>query len=643
MCGIAGIYDPRGAPLARAPSIFRTLLHRGPDDQDASSELGTKLLLVHTRLSVIELTDAGHQPMESRDSRYVLILNGEIYNHQELRKSHIEDSFEFRGASDTETLVELIARQGIKKTLPLLEGMFAFAAFDRVSRVLWLARDRAGEKPLYIYRKGSVLSFGSEPPAIRAAVGHLEPDNSCLADFLHLGYIPSPFSAYKNVEKLPPAHYLRADLSEETPRYQQAPYWEVTSAVRSRIAEFPSVMRLPVVVDQIERFLAESVTRQIVADVPVGAFLSGGVDSSLVVALFQELSGKKIKTFTIAFEEPDYDESMHARKVAEHLGTEHTEYPVSQAKALSLVAELPAIYSEPFADSSQIPTALVSFAAREHVTVCLTGDGGDELFGGYNRYLAYLKTRAFVEKSPPFAGTLFAKWVHSRSTRDWNQWLVAHQAWLSRYFPVSLSGDRLYKLAGLLAPGPLPFYERLVSQWLQPSSALTHPRALSSFPLADFEDPLRQAGVTDFKSYLPDDILVKVDRAAMAVSLETRAPFLSKDLIEYGLGLDHTFKISNGTTKLALRKILEKRLPAELVARPKMGFGVPLPQWLRGDLKDWANELLTPQNLEAAGFNHQTVLEKWRQHQSGERNWHGLLWPVLSWLSFEHYQKRRPV
>lgn len=643
MCGFSGFFSSKYLPQNTEQTLVamgRAISHRGPDDSGQWWDIDAGIGLSHRRLSILDLSPAGHQPMLSGDGRFVIAFNGEIYNHQELR-SELEKAAdnEWRGHSNTETLLAAIDAWGIEATLKKSVGMFAFALWDRAERTLTLARDRLGEKPLYYGLQNDVFMFGSELKALKAhPVFRGEIDRDVLTLYLRHNYIPSPYSIYKGIQKLPPGTYLQINAAFDP---EIKAYWSVSeiaeSGQKNLFAGSEAEAR-----EELEQLLAQSINDQMMADVPLGAFLSGGVDSSTIVALMQTLSNKPVKTFTIGFREEGYNEAEYAHAVAKHLGSEHTELYVSPEQAMAVIPDLPHIYDEPFADSSQIPTWLVSKLAREQVTVSLSGDGGDELFGGYNRYFMGQSIWNKLDRLPlAFRGSL-AGAMTSIAPERWNSVAGKIEPLLPSKLRFGNPGDKLHKLAGVLASdSPESLYLGLVSLWGNPSNLvlasqepLTMLTDRKQWPeIADF---VQRMMVMDTLTYMPDDILVKVDRAAMSLGLETRVPFLDHRVIEFAWRLPLSMKIKNGQGKHLLRQVLYKHVPKALIERPKMGFGIPLDSWLRGPLRDWAECLLDENRLKQEGFfNAAPVRKKWQEHLSGQRNWQYHLWGVLmfqAWL-----------
>lgn len=658
MCGLAGFFA-HGAALADSfESVARrmadTLTHRGPDDTGVWVDAAAGIALVHRRLSILDLSPAGHQPMVSASTRYVIAFNGEIYNHLDLRAELQKVGAgetapsTWRGHSDTETLLAAFETWGIEATLKKTVGMFALALCDRETRTLTLARDRMGEKPLYYGWAGDVLLFGSELKALRAHPSFANPvSREALALFMRFAYVPAPWSIYEGIWKLPPGTYVQFSLSPGLSpggKGEVKPYWSLRDAAERGLRE-PFRGSEAEAVAELEARLATSIRGQMLADVPLGAFLSGGIDSSIVAALMQAQSSRPVQTFTIGFHEAGYNEAEHAHAVAAHLGTEHTELYVTPREAMDIIPRLSTLYDEPFADSSQIPTHLVAQLARRHVTVALSGDGGDELFGGYNRYFLAERIWQRIRLLPKPARRLAAAMIRALPPQAWSRVFAAARPLLPKRFAVRLAGDKLHKLAGLLdIGGDAAIYQYLVSFWppeegivlgvQEPLTVVTDTGQWFYCP--DFEHRMMYL---DAVTYLPDDILTKVDRAAMGVSLETRVPLLDHRVVEFAWRLPLDMKIRDGQGKWLLRQVLYKHVPRELIERPKMGFGVPLDEWLRGPLKAWAEDLLAEVRLRREGyFDPAPIRTKWAEHLSGRRNWAYHLWNVLmfqAWLDHD--------
>jgi asparagine synthase (glutamine-hydrolysing) len=623
-----------------------TIVSRGPDDAGYWSDTDRRIGLGHRRLSIIDPSSAGHQPMQSASSRYAIVFNGEIYNHLLLRQA-LEIAGQaptWRGHSDTETLLAGFDAWGIQGTVVRAIGMFAFAVWDMQAGRLLLGRDRIGEKPLYYGWQGrgndAVFLFGSELKALRVHPAFENTINrGALSLQLRHNYIPAPYSIYDGIAKLPSGSLLVVSLQQPEPKVWS--YWSGVQMAESGVAN-PFTGSADQAVDMLEDLLRDAVRQQMVADVPLGAFLSGGVDSSTVVALMQMQSSRPVKTFTIGFHEDEYNEAVHAKAVAKHLGTEHTELYVTAEQAMAVIPRLPTLYDEPFSDSSQIPTFLVSQLAKQHVTVSLSGDAGDELFCGYNRYHLTASHWNKVASAPMALRRMAAKVLTSISPQSWNRMAGVVNGLLPRSLPFANMGDKVHRGAGALASKSLDaLYLNLVSHWHDPASVVIcgyEPSTLLAGEtphLAGLDDIQRMMAL-DMLTYLPDDILTKVDRAAMGVSLETRVPFLDHRVVELAWSLPQSMKLRDGQTKWALRQVLYRHVPKALIERPKMGFGVPIGAWLRGPLRDWAESLLDEARLRNEGFFHPPqIRSKWKEHLSGERNWQYQLWDVLmfqAWL-----------
>lgn len=654
MCGIAGYLSPgrlRGEPEEQARAMLarmaRAIAHRGPDDSGLWTSMQDGVGLGHRRLSVVDLSAAGHQPMASAGGRFVVVYNGEIYNHMALRSELARQGRapRWRGHSDTETLAAGFEAWGVRGTLQRARGMFALAVWDRELRTLVLARDRMGEKPLYYgWQRGDFL-FGSELKALKEHPSFAgETDRGALRLFMRYGYLPMPFSIYEGIFKLPPGSLLT--VSADRPEPQVEAYWSVVQAQLDGAAHRFAGTEAQAV-DRLDELLRGVIAEQVIADVPVGAFLSGGIDSSLVVALMQAQAAKPTRTFTIGFGEAAYNEAHHAKAVAAHLRTEHTELYVSDRQARDVIALLPALYDEPFADSSQIPTYLLSALTRGQVTVSLSGDGGDELFGGYQRYSLAAGIWGKLSRLPAGARRLAGAGIGAVPPAGWDASLGrAMKALGSRFAQVHV-GDKMHKLAGVLGSGSSDdLYRRMVTHWDDPGQVVAggvEPvTALgSALPEIGGLAPTERMMVRDMLTYLPDDILVKVDRAGMAVSLESRIPFLDHRVVEFAASLPLSMKLSQGRSKRVLHDLLLRYVPNALVDRPKMGFGVPIDSWLRGPLRDWAEDLLDESRMREEGFLHPApILAKWREHLSGRRNWQNPLWTVLMFQAWHRHGRR---
>jgi asparagine synthase (glutamine-hydrolysing) len=636
MCGIAGFWQTKRQAEIPAEVLLRmgnALKHRGPDDSGVFYDDSTGVGLVHRRLSILDLSPAGHQPMASHSGRYLIIFNGEVYNFEEIRKE-LGPGHVWRGHSDTEVMLEAFERWGVEAAVRWFVGMFAFALWDRSERKLYLVRDRLGIKPLYYGWVEGQFVFASELKAIRQYPGfQAQIDRDVLALYMRHNYVPAPHCIYQGISKLSAGCILMLGGPQQQPVVSQ--YWSATEVAKEGL-------RAPVegseteIIEQLESKLAEAVKLRMIADVPLGAFLSGGIDSSTVVALMQSQSPRPVKTFTIGFHEDAYNEANHAKSVAEHLGTDHTELYVTPQEALNVVPLLPAMYDEPFADVSQVPTYLVSKLARQSVTVSLSGDGGDELFGGYGRYFLMKRVWNSMRPFPKPLRQAVSRMIASVPPKTIDKMYKLASPLVPRNKRSFPTGDKAHKLAGLLgAESQERIYMHALTHWENPAAVVngaSEPETVRRFVheaqwLPSMEEVMM---LTDTVHYLPDDILTKVDRASMAVSLEARVPILDHRVVEFAWKLPMRFKIRDGKGKWALRQVLYKYVPAATIERPKMGFGVPIDSWLRGELREWAEDLLSVENLERYGlFNIEAIRAKWQEHTSGGRNWQYLLWDVL--------------
>ncbi len=638
MCGITGVLGHQGVGLESTISIMaHAIRFRGPDDSGIWCDTSYGLALGHARLSILDLSPEGHQPMLSSSGRYVLSHNGEIYNFSELRSELEIAGARFRGHSDTEVMLAAFEMWGLEKSLQRFVGMFAFALWDRVERHLSLARDRLGEKPLYYGWCGESFLFGSELKALCAHPSWCGDINrGVLASYMRYGYVPLPHSIYQGICKLLPGTWLKISADDQ-PGHMPVPitYWSAREvAMQGPLTDLSDAAAT----GALDSLLRQAVGRQMISDVPLGAFLSGGIDSSIIVALMQCQSSGPVRTFSIGFSESDYDEARYAKLVAAHLGTDHTELYLSAEETLDVIPRLSKIYDEPFGDSSQIPTHLLAALARKHVTVALSGDGGDELFGGYNRYFWGRSIWNRIGSVPQGFRHGVGRMMTALSPTAWDR--------IGKLLPRRLRqptlGDRIHKLASIIdVDGPDELYRRLVSQHWEPDSLIVDAdekpiwadAEVATLGRSDFTERMM---FHDLVGYLTDDILTKVDRAAMAVSLETRVPLLDHHLVEFAWRLPLAMKIRDGQGKWLLRQVLDRYVPRELIDRPKQGFGVPLDTWLRGPLREWSEGLLDEHRLRHEGYLHPaTIREKWKEHLSGKRNWQHWLWNVLmfqAWL-----------
>jgi asparagine synthase (glutamine-hydrolysing) len=624
MCGLTGYFNPAGLSTHEPTVLARMadrIAHRGPDGEGAWIDAAAGIALGHRRLAIIDLSDAGRQPMHSPSGRFVIAYNGEIYNHLELRAqlAAANAAPPWRGHSDTETLLAAVEFWGFQGALQRADGMFALALWDRERRELTLARDRIGEKPLYYGWQGQTLLFGSELKSLRAHPAFCAGiDVDSLGALLRWGYVPAPASIYQGIHKLMPGSSLTlGGAAAGSP--EPVPYWSLRDvAARGQQQRFTGDDREAT--DRLEAELGRAVKAQTLSDVPLGAFLSGGTDSSMIVALLQAQSARKVRTFTIGFNEAEFQEAPHAAAVARHLGTDHSEWTVTPADAMHVIPTLPALYDEPFGDSSAIPTHLVSRYARQHVTVCLSGDGGDELFGGYSRYrdMIALWQRLGAVPAP------LRRLVSGGTTL------------LSR-------GWRAHRTAGYLGACDIDAaYAVRTTQWLDASEVVRGASAASpAIPPLAGTGPMERMMFVDSIGYLPDDILAKVDRAAMAVSLETRIPLLDRQVVEFAWSLPLRFKVRDGRSKWLLRQVLSRYVPDAIMERPKMGFGVPVGEWMRGPLRAWVEDLLDRQRLEREGFfDAGKVRARWETHLSGRHDLADSLWPLLMFQSWRQDQSR---
>lgn len=647
MCGIVGFYNPSlnysDEELKKYLSnMSSTLIHRGPDNHGIWTDCNAGISLGHRRLSILDLSPEGHQPMASASERYIITFNGEIYNFKVIRRELERLGVIFRGHSDTEIMLAAIEEWGLTSAVTRFVGMFAFALWDRKTNLLHLVRDRMGEKPLYYGWSNNTFIFASELKAIKVHPDFKgEIDRDALTLYLRHCYIPSPYSIYKGIYKLPPGSILTVETSNPTAKPKS--YWSVLAAAEKGIS-MPFSGTDTEAIGLLDSLLRDVIKQQMIADVPLGAFLSGGIDSSAIVALMQSISSQPVKTFTIGFNEEGYNEAQHAKKVANHLGTNHTEMYVTAQEAIDVIPKLPTLYDEPFSDSSQIPTYLVSLLAKQHVTVCLSGDGGDELFYGYNRYFIAQRIWNKLSRIPFPIRYPMSALIKAVPISFWNNIFGWMSPLVKKYSRTGNVGDKIHKLADFTGINNfVMLYKMLISHWKDPSELVIN----STEPNLIIDQP---KGVTcgehnfmmflDSTTYLPDDILVKVDRASMGVSLESRIPLLNHGIVEFSWSLPFSMKYRDGQSKWLLRQVLYKYVPKEIIDRPKMGFGLPIDGWLRGPLREWAEELLDEKRLRAEGFfNPEPIRLKWREHLEGSRNWHYYLWDVLmfqAWFEQNH-------
>lgn len=645
MCGFTGFLS-RNSSLSRferhdiGTAMADAMLSRGPDAGDVWQDPDVPCVLGHRRLAIIDLSAEGAQPMESASGRYVITFNGEVYNFLELRASLEEQGVQFRGRSDTEIMLAAIEQWGLNLALQKFGGMFAFALWDRKERVIHFARDRMGKKPLYLGWAGKTLVFGSELKALRAHPDFKAVLNTdALPLYFRGGYVPAPYSVYQNVWSLKPAHRLTLPLDALDGGADLAalmqPYWSHLEAMQQAKTHMNHDLSDQ---DQIEAFdtlLGACVEERMMSDVPLGAFLSGGIDSSCVVALMQKQADRPVRTYTIGFDEAGFNEAVYARKVAAHLGTDHHEMHISAQDALQVIPKLSTMYDEPFADISAIPTYLVCQFARQDVTVALSGDGGDEMLGGYNRHVMGPRIRRRTAPMPSILRHRASDMITAMPVNLLNKLMPM----------LPQAGVRLHKMADMLKlDGEGDIYRALTSRWQDPYGLVSGAKERNE-PQMALDDPyLHLDGLSfaekmmfwDTQSYLPDDILVKVDRASMAVSLEARAPLLDKKIFDHVWSLPEDMKIRNGKGKWLLREVLARYVPRELFERPKQGFAMPVGEWLRGDLRDWAESLLDAQSIEADGLLNAAEIHKvWSEHKAGRGNHAERLWAVLMFQSWK--------
>jgi len=637
MCGFAGILTTKAVTSEELADTARRMIgplaHRGPDDSGVWTNEDALVALGFRRLAILDLSPQGHQPMSSASGRFVIVFNGELYNFKDIRRELEQHGFRFRGHSDTEVILAAFEHWGVREAVGRFVGMFAIAVWDMDRRELSLLRDRIGKKPLYVYREPGLITFGSELKALLAGPSFDRSiDRQALASYLRYLYVPAPKSIFRHVVKLPPAHILTiSDASLPLPASE--PYWSLREVALRGITR-PLTVTDTEAVDQLEVLLREAVGCRLYSDVPLGALLSGGIDSSTVVAMMQEASNRPVKTYTIGFREQEFDEAPHAARIARHLGTDHTELRLTGEDAQALIPRLPEIFDEPLADPSQLPTLLVSQLARRHVTVALCGDGGDELFGGYNRYVYGTRVLPRVNRVPRGVRHGVAAGIGTVPATAWDR-LHRCAAAVVPSMPNQRLGERIHKLGTLMnAESVGGMYRSLLSAWQRPEELVAdcpaaedeNERILNGSEPPDLLDRMMLA---DQITYLPDDLLAKMDRASMAVSLEVRAPLLDHRVVEFSWRLPASFKLRGSSGKWLLRQVLYRRVPKDLVERPKMGFSVPIDGWLRGPLRKWADDLLSRDALDDSGLAPTAIVRAWRDLVDGRRPAGAALWAVL--------------
>jgi asparagine synthase (glutamine-hydrolysing) len=642
MCGIAGFWDFRAEiPDSRlrdfCGQMSDAIVHRGPDAGGCWVDEKVGLGLAHRRLSIIDLSSGAQQPMISNNNNLVIVFNGEIYNYLELKSELQSLGVVFRTTSDTEVLLEACAAWGVEEASSKCNGMFAFALWDKSLRRLWLVRDHMGIKPLYFSLQNGVLFFASELKALRGHPGFdARLDEAAAASMLRFGYVSGEHAIYQDVKRLTPGSMLSISAFSDT---EIRPFWQFDDMAKTAVKSRASVSDLDAV-NGLEELLRDSVRRQMLSDVPLGVLLSGGVDSSIVAALAQEASSKPIKSFAIGFDEAEYNEAHHAAEVASHLGTDHTELYVNPEQAIHLLPQMPELYDEPFGDNSQIPTYLVSALTREHVTVALSGDGGDELFGGYGRYFHGRDLLSKATQIPPFLCDAFVKTNRLLPSNVLDK-LTGR---LPSRIKINHLGSKLNKAAQFLEQkDPLKLYRMLMSHWgdmegCRAGEIERHGIWWDRQLIKAIPDPIERMQYIDTLCYMQEDILTKVDRASMAVSLESRVPLLDHRVVSYAWSLAPHQKVRGDIGKWALKEVLYRFVPREIVDRPKMGFGVPVGTWLRGPLREWAEDLLSEDRLNETGLlDAQLVLRRWKEHLAGDLNWQYSLWPVLMFEAWRRH------
>jgi asparagine synthase (glutamine-hydrolysing) len=640
MCGFSGFIEPPGRRssddmAAIAQQMAQTLVHRGPDDEGLWTDPGAGVALAFRRLAIMDLTAAGHQPMASASGRSVIVFNGEVYNAAELCADLEKTGLSFRGHSDTEVILEAIERWGVRKAVARFIGMFAIAFWNRDARRLTLVRDRLGIKPLYYGGFSGTFLFGSVSKSFRPHPDFTaDIDRNALAAFMRFGYVPAPFSIFENVSALRPGELLEFEAGKIVARDY---YWDARG-IAARAARMPLSLSDGEAIEQFEALLSSAVSLRLLADVPIGAFLSGGIDSSTVVALMQTHATERVKTFSIGFDEPAYNEAPHALAIAQHLGTNHRELIVRPQDLLDTVPRIVDHFDEPFADGSQVPTYLLSVMTRQHVTVALSGDGGDELFAGYARYQIADKARGYLARVPHALRPWLTSALRRMPAGAWDRLAPL----VPKRFGQSPLSQRVERLCGLMERGgEEAVFKDIVGQWPMPEEVviggtLPHNDLWSGSMRDAIRDFVPRMQFIDTLTYLPDDILVKVDRTSMAVGLEARVPIIDHRVVEFCWRLPYRFKVRDGETKWLLRRVLERHVPRSLFERPKMGFMFPIDEWLRGPLREWAEDLLEPEKMAAEGyFRPAPIQDMWRQHLSGQSSWHYRLWCVLMFQAWK--------
>ena len=648
MCGIAGfILNQPDKNKEELNSIINkmnnTIVHRGPDDAGIWCDENAGVSLGHRRLSIIDLSSAGHQPMISQNGRFIIVMNGEIYNHRDLSKEMNSLGYSFIGDSDTEVALACIQHWGVIKAMQKFVGMFAFGIWDRENRKLYLSRDRMGEKPLYYGRINSSFVFASELKALKAHPGWQgEINRDALSLLMKYTYIPSPYCIYVDINKLEPGTILEWSMESRKDEPKIYSYWSADKIVLNAMHGRRKRINKKELINELDDLLHTTLKDQMIADVPLGAFLSGGIDSSAIVAIMQSESSRPVKTFSIGFHEDEYNEAVFAKQIAEHLGTDHTELYVTPEEAQSVIPKIPELYDEPFSDSSQIPTFLISELARKDVTVALSGDGGDELFGGYSRYLYGLDLWNKMSKIPEPARNYIGNIILKTSPDTINKFVKPLMFLVPKQYRFQQFGQKLQKLANAWNTTTREsIYRQFITLWPNANEIVINSDGIDNMvkhelTLKDINSFPEWMMFTDMVTYLPDDILTKVDRASMAVSLEVRVPFLDHRIVEFIWNQAPDVKIVKNVSKWLLREVLYKYVPKKLIDRPKMGFGVPIDHWLRGPLREWAEDLISEERLKREGYlKPELVRARWEEHLSGNLSWHYHLWPVLMFQAWK--------